>query len=371
MSSPAEAAVTWPQALAWRMRRQLLDPLSTGSAADVVRRLGAVLSTDQAAAELAVRTRLATSAASDLADALANGDVIEVFAYRGARHYLSADEGGIYLTLRTAGRQWELASWVEHYRLAAADWPDFRAAVREALTDRPLTAAELGDALGRTTAYRHLEPIFHEGASTLIKALNWQGDVSFGPRRDGQPTLQRLDSNPAWRPVADLDEAGTRAITAYLSTYGPATPDHLHYWFGEGLSAGRKRLTTWFSQLGDRLAAIDVDGTAAYVLRDDVDDLQSTVPTDAVRLLPGHDQWVIGPGTKDVNVTPAALRDLITRKANPVVVGGIVRGTWTRIGDQATVQWLDEQSRPDAAIAQEVARLADIVGHDLRMAYAL
>lgn len=163
MSSPAEASVTWAQALAWRMGRQLLDPPSAGSAADVVRRLGAVLSTDGSLAELAVRTRLTTSNPGDLSVALADGDVIEVFAFRGAKHLLSADEGGIYLALRSAGRQWELASWVEHYRLAPSDWPEFRAAVREALGDGPLTVVELGQAVTRHPAYRHLRPVFDAG----------------------------------------------------------------------------------------------------------------------------------------------------------------------------------------------------------------
>lgn len=369
MSSTSEASVSWAQALAWRMGQQFLDSPSAGSVAEVVRRLGAVLSADDSLADLAVRTRLANSSPGDVAVSLADGEVIEVFAFRGAKHYLAADEGGIYLALRSAGRQWELASWVEHYRLTPADWPDFRAAVRAALTDGPLTVVELGRSLARQRAYRHLRPVFDAGATTLIKSLMWQGDVSFGPRRDGVPTLQRLDTNPLWRPIPDLEEAGPRAITGYLRAYGPATLDHLHYWFGEGLSAGRKRLARWFSELGDRLAAVDVDGTLAYVVRDDVEALAAAVPSDAVRLLPAHDQWAIGPGTSDAHVTPPVLRDLITRKANPVVVGGVVRGTWTRHGDELTLAWFGEGRRPDEGIRREADRLADIVGRDLRLVF--
>ena len=136
MSTPTEASVTWAQALAWRMERQLLDPVGSESVADVVRRLGAVLSMDESLAELAVRTRRTTSGAGELAAALADGEVIKAFAFRGAVHYLSPEDGGVYLALRSAGRQWELPSWVEHYRLSPADWPDFRAAVREALEGR-------------------------------------------------------------------------------------------------------------------------------------------------------------------------------------------------------------------------------------------
>ena len=263
--------------------------------------------------------------------------MIKAFAFRGSMHYLSPEDGGIYLALRSAGRQWELPSWVEYYRLTPSDWPDFRAAVREALSDGPLTIPELGDVLTRHRAYRHLKPVFDEGAGTLVKPLTWQGDMSFGPPRDGQHTFQRLDLNPRWTGVPDLDDAGPRAITAYLRTYGPATFDHIHYWLGNGLSAGRKRLNSWLSGLRDQLVAVDVEGTTAYVVREDVDSLVAARPSSAVRFLPGHDQWVMGPGTKDVHVTPQSRRDLVTRKANPVIVGGVVCGTWARKGDELTV----------------------------------
>ena len=55
MRRESEASVTWPQALAWRMERHLLDPVGGESVAGVVRRLGAVLSMDESLAELAVR----------------------------------------------------------------------------------------------------------------------------------------------------------------------------------------------------------------------------------------------------------------------------------------------------------------------------
>ena len=282
-------------------------------------------------------------------------------------HYLSAQDGGIYLALRCAGRQWELPSWVEYYRLGPDDWPDFRAAVREALSEGPLTIGELGDALTRQPAYRHLRAVFEEGAGTLIKPLTWQGDMSFGPPRDGQHTFQRLDTNPRWSGIPDLEEAGPRAVVAYLRTYGPATTDHLHYWLGNGLSAGRRRLDRWIAGLADRLVAVDVEGTTAYVLDEDVDSLASAVPSEAVRFLPGHDQWVMGPGTKDEHVTPAPLRDAMTRKANPVVVGGVVSGSWARKGDGLTVSWQGGQVKPEAAIREEAARLAGILGRDLRI----
>lgn len=271
--------MSWAQALSWRLSRHLLDPLGAEPPAGVVRRLGAVLSMDEGLAELAVRTRSMTAPPGGLAAALAAGEVIKTFAFRGAVHYLSPEEGGIYLAVRAAGRQWELRSWVEHYRLTAAQWPHFRAAVREAVADGPLTVAELGQVVARHRDYQHLRPIFEEGAGTLVKPLTWQGDVSIGPSRDGRLTLQRLDTNPRWGGIPDLDVAGPGAITAYLRTYGPATPDHVEYWLGDGLSAGRRRLVAWWGSLADRLVEVDVEGTRAYVVREHLDALVAARPS--------------------------------------------------------------------------------------------
>ena len=366
MSPSTGMSVTWAQALAWRLERQLLEPIGTESVGtesvgEVVRRLGAVLSMDESLAELAVRARRTTSTPGELARALVDGEVIKAFAFRGSMHYLSAEEGGIYLALRAAGRQWELPSWVKHYGLAPSDWPDFRAAVREALADGPLTVVELGRVLTRHRAYRHLKQVFDDGAGTLIKPLTWQGDMSLGPPRNGHHTFQRLDTNPRWKGIPDLEDAGPLAVAAYLRTYGPATADHLHYWLGGGLSAGRKNIDRWLSGLGEEVVTVDVEGTSAYVVREDVDDLARARPSPAVRFLPGHDQWVIGPGTKDEHVTPAPLRDLMTRKANPVIVGGRVCGTWARKGDDLEVTWLDAGRRPRRAIDEEADRVAGIL----------
>lgn len=216
--------------------------------------------------------------------------------------------------------------------------------------------------------YRHLRPVFDEGAGTLIKPLSWQGDLSFGTPRDGRHTFRRLDTNPCWQGVPDLDDAGRHAVRQYFRTYGPATFDHVHHWLGDGLSAGRKRINGWLAELEDRLAAVDVEGETAYVVREDVDDLLATTASPAVRLLPGHDQWVMGPGTKDVHVIPPSRRDLVTRKANLVVAGGVVSGTWRATGERVVVEWFAEAGRvPRSALAEEVERIAAILGRPRRL----
>jgi hypothetical protein len=346
------------------MRRHLLEPVGTDSVADVVRRLGAVATS---AGELAVRVRRARSRPGEVARALAEGRIIKAYAFRGAVHLLTPEDGGAYLALRASSRVWELPGWQSFYGLPPEDWPHFRKAVREALAGGPLTREELGAAVTARRRFRHLSFAF-DGADTLLKPLTWQGDMSFGPPRDGHATFQRLDTNPRWTGLPDLDEAGRQALETYFRSYGPATPRHLQYWLGEGLGAGRKRIRSWIAGFGDRFAAVEIGGETAYVLREDLDELTATTATRAVRFLPGYDQWVLGPGTADPNVVPPARRALVSRKANLVVVGGVVSGVWNVIDDRLVTSWFGEAGRPPkAALAEGAQRLATILDKPLRL----
>ena len=348
------------------MRRQLLDPVGTESVVEVVRRLGAVPAQNDDASELAIRTRRERSRKGEVARAVAEGRLVKTFAFRGATHLVTPEEGGAFLALRAASRMWELPSWQSYYGLTPADWPRFRETVREVLADGPLTREALGAAITARPRFRHLGFAFADGAGTLLKPLAWQGDMSFGPPRDGRSTFQLLDGNPRWAGIPDLDEAGTYAVESYFSAYGPATPDHLYYWLGEGLGAGRKRIKTWIADFGDRLAEVDIEEECAYVLREDLEEVASTPATTAVRLLPGYDQWVLGPGTADAHVVPPARRALVSRQANIAIVGGVVSGTWSLTGDQVHTVWFPEAGPPPReALGGEVARLATILARPL------
>ena len=127
--------------------------------------------------------------------ALRDGRLIKVFAFRGATQLVTPEDGGIYLALRAASRMWELPSWQSYYGLEPSDWPSFRAVVREALGEGPLTYKELGSAVTADARFRHLQFAFDDKAWTLLKPLMWQGDMCFGP-------TARPDNIPAdWTPI--------------------------------------------------------------------------------------------------------------------------------------------------------------------------
>ena len=362
--------VTWKQALAWRMERQLLDPVGTLPVAAVVRRLCGVQTQVASYAELAIRARRQTSRRGEVARALAEGRLIKTWAMRGTLHLLTPEDGGAYLSLLAAGRSWERPSWQKYFGMTPQLMELFRETARDALGERALTREELIAAVSKRRKLAHIADELRSGWGTLFKPLAWQGDLCFGPSSGGRVTFMRPEvASARWAGVPDPDDAAPVAVSAYLAAYGPTTPRSFGRWIASGRTPQRK-LDAWFHALGDRLAEVDVDGERAYVLAKDLHALASTRPTATVRLLPGFDQYVLGPRTEDPHVIPPKRRWSVSLQSGwiaPVVVaGGVVSGTWTVDGGTARIAWFREAGRaPRGALEAEVARFASLLDRDL------
>ena len=364
--------ITWPQALAWRMERQLLEPVGTLSTVDVVRRLCGVQAQVASSADLCVRVRRRDHTNGDVSAALASGALVKTWAMRGTLHLLPADEASVYLALLASGRSWETPAWERYFGLSAADIERLRDVVRDILDGRVLTREEVNAQIVTTPGYEHLADELKSGWGTLFKPLAWQGDIVFGPNKGTRVTFSRPEQiSPHWRPLPAADEAAPIAIANYLRAYGPATPAHVRRWLARGRVSGRQ-LKHWFAELGDSLARVEVDGEEMHVLAADVDALVDSTPSRAVRLLPGFDQWVLGPGTDDTHVIPPGRRARVSRTAGwiapLVVVGGVVSGTWALNQDRVEIQWFAELGRaPTAALGAEVERLSGLIGRPLAL----
>jgi hypothetical protein len=362
--------VTWPQALTWRMGRQLLDPVGSLPVEDVVRRLCGVQAQVASSAELAIRVRREASLAGEAARALAEGRLIKTWAMRGTLHLLTPEDGGAFLSLMASGRSWELPSWQRYFGMPVDHWDDLRRVVREALSPGPLTRENLVTAILAEPRLDHLGEELRSGWGTLLKPLAWQGDLCFGPSRGNRVTFMRPDlASSRWAGVPEPEVAAPIAIVAYLGAYGPATATNFRNWLSRG-RIGARTLRAWFAELGDRLAEVDVDGVRAYVLAEHADELASTQPGATVRLLPGFDQYVLGPGTDDGHVVASLRRTTVSKQSGwiaPVVVaGGAVTGTWALDGNRVRVAWFEEAGRPpQKALEAEVARLSAILDRDL------
>lgn len=363
--------ITWPQALSWRMRRQLLEPVGNLPVAAVVRRLCGVQAQVASSAELAIRVRRQASRPGEVGRALADGRLIKTWAMRGALHLLTPEEGGAFLSLIAAQRSWELPSWQRYFGMTSKRWDTLRVAVGEALDGPPLTREELVAAIVAKRALGHLGEELRSGWGTLFKPLAWQGELCYGPSQGTRVTFTRPDlASRRWAGVPEPEEAAPIAIRAYLAAYGPATTGNLRNWLARG-RIGARDLRSWFDSLGDQLTEVHVDGEPAWVLAEDLDELASATPTKAVRLLGGFDQYVLGPGTNDVNVVAAQRRSAVSRQSgwiSPVVVaGGVVSGTWSLDADRVQVAWFPEAGKaPRRALAADVKRLSSILDRDLK-----
>jgi hypothetical protein len=245
--------------------------------------------------------------------------------------------------------------------------------VRDALDGAVLSREELVAVVARARGLAHVADGLRSGWGTLLKPLAWQGDLCFGASRGTRVTFTRPEAaSRQWTGVPDPDEAAPLAMRAYFATYGPATVEAFGDWLAGGWF-GKRKLRAWFSELGEAVTEVDVGGDRAFVLTEDLDELAATRPTAAVRLLPGFDQYVLGPGTGDARVVPSTHRGDVSKQSGwiaPVVVrGGVVCGTWELDRDRVRVAWFAESGRlPRSALRAEVGRLAGILGRDLAIA---
>ena len=291
---------------------------------------------------------------------------------RGTLHLLTPEDAGACLSLLASSRAWERPAWQRYFGMDPATMERFREVVREALDGQALTREELIAVVVTKRGMDHLAERLRSGWGTLFKPVAWQGDLCYGPQSGNRVTFMRPDqASKRWAGVPDPAIAGPAALFAYLSGYGPGTVNAFRNWLSRGLVPPR-RIREWIEELGDRLAAVDLEGETAWLPADHLEELMATRPSKAIRLLGGFDQWVLGPGTDDGHVTAPDRRTAVSRTAGwiaPVaVIGGRVAGTWEEDDGAVRVAWFREAGAPPRTkLNAEVKRLAAILDRPLRL----
>ncbi len=359
--------------LAWRMRRQFLDRPEGTSATLIVGRLCGIQAQVASCAEQAVAARQPRPERGAVDEAVSKRQIVKTWAMRGTLHLLDANDAADYLSLLAAARTWEKPSWQRTFA-TATQVSAIAAAAQEALAGRVLTRERLTAEVVRHTGDASIVGELGSGWGAVLKPLAWQGYLINGPSEGGRVTF----TSPAtwldgWKGLPEPDEAATRVIPAYLAAFGPASMDAFDQWLIRGLSK-RASLRRWFTTLVDagELADVEVDGEPAYARAADVDDMAASKPNAEVRLLPGFDQYVLGPGTRAAQIVDASRRSRISKSAgwiSPVVlVGGRVGGTWQATATSLDVVLFHEAGRvPRPAIDAEAERIGSFLGRRLHV----
>lgn len=296
---------------------------------EAVRRLTAAQAQDYPGALTSIALRTEEASRKAVEAALNAGAVVRSWPMRGTLHFVVADDLAWMLELM-AGRVIAGAG-SRRARLELGDETIERArhtAIGTLAGGGQLRRSELlatwEQAGIATTGQRG----YH-----LIGHLAQTGTLCFGPVRDGEQALVRLDE---WVPEPrqpSREEALGELALRYFRGHGPATVKDFARWTKLTVTDARAGLAT----AQPELERLDVDGTSYFMDPDTPERLESyRSSARGVFLLPGFDEYILGYADRSA-VVPDAYADQLVPGNNgmfraTVVSSGQVVGTWKRSG---------------------------------------
>jgi hypothetical protein len=287
------------------------------TAADAVRRLGAVQAQDYPGALASVALRTASRLRKDVEAALDAGEVVRSWPMRGTLHLVAADDLRWFLdtvgarALAGVGKRWA------GLELDEAQAERARQLVLEALTVRGRASrAELLAAIGEGGVAVTGQRGYH-----LLWYLSQTGTLCLGPTDGaGEQLFVLLDDWVRGGRRLDRDEALAELALRYFTGHGPATVADLVRWAGSTVRDVRAGV----AEVRDRLAAVTIDGTEYLMDPASPDRLAAArAEAEGVLLLPGFDEFVLGYGDRTA-VVPAELATRIVPGNNGVFRATVV-----------------------------------------------
>lgn len=325
----APVRLSWDQAIAWRLGRQrLLEP--RGDVVRLVGELGGVQAQVASGAEHVVAVRSGATP-GDVGDLLWRWRaLVKTWAMRGTLHLLPSSEYPVWVAALRA-REWRITpGWERYHGVSAGELNAITKVIPEALGEDPVTREQLADRVVELLGLPALGEALRSGWAAVLKpAANW-GLLCQGPPAENAITFVDPARWLGWDGRAPEPVEAIRAVLMrFLDAYGPATAGDFARWFGVTPKAGKEVLAAH----ADELAAVDVEGLAAWMTTGGATAAAVTGAPEGVILLPGFDPYVIAPISHRDHVIPAGHVSDVSRSAgwiSPVVViDGRIAGTWS------------------------------------------
>jgi winged helix DNA-binding protein len=356
--------LTWPQVLAFRLRRHLLEERAArGDLLAVASRTCGLHAQVMSSADLAAWARIDGLDSGDVRAALwRERTLVKTWGMRWTLHLFSTADFPVYLAAFRAFGHFRRERWLTSYGITADDMNALLESFQATLTGDGLTREQLADAVAQQSGRPYLRDKLLGGWGTLLKPGAYQGYLVFGPSSGQNVTFVSPRDWLGEVPTLDTDDARLETVRRYLYAYGPATPGDFGSWWGATRADARKLFRT----LGDELIPVSVEGWDAWGLRADANVLQATRPSAAVRLLPGFDPYTVSLRREREAALPAERKGRVFSQQgwiSPVVLaGGYVVGVWNYTVKQGhltvTVEPFALLSRAIRdGIEQEAARL--------------
>jgi hypothetical protein len=308
-----------------RMAAQRLIGPRCATPTEAVGWLTAVQGQDLPGALTSVALRTDGGTRADVVAALDAGEVVRSWPMRGTLHLTAAGDLPWMLELLSAKALAGAAGRRAIVGLTDADVGLARDVALAALTGgRRLGRAALIAALAAGGVPTEGQRGYH-----LLWWLSQTGLTCMGPMDDGEQQFVLLDE---WVPGPrrlERDEALGELALRFFAGHGPATVKDLVRWAGVLVRDVKAGLAV----VGDRLEQLDVDGTPHWMDPLTPERLAAArTEADAVHLLPGFDELVLGYADRSCTV-PAEFAQRIVPGNNGMfrataVHGGTVVGVW-------------------------------------------
>jgi DNA glycosylase AlkZ-like len=372
------ARLGWAQVMAWRTARHHLDERVPAKAMlDVVAEIAGVHAQVMSSAELTLAARVEGLGPDDVRRALwQERSLVKTWAMRGTLHLLPAAELPLWQAALSTRRNWETGAWHRAF-VSRQELERLNDAVAQALDGRLLTREELAARVGKLTGSEELADKLRESWGALLKPAAALGRLCFAPNQGQQVRFTRPDTWLGGWADHDPEEAMAEVTRRFLAASGPVTREDFARWWGIPSPARGARL---LEALGEQVARVEVEGTAAYVLAADLPGLAEAGGSRAVRLLPAFDQYVITATLKAEHLMPGPFKARVYRPQgwlSPVLlVGGRMDGTWRQEANgRRLLVTIEPFTGPPPAWARRAAeaeaeRLAALTGGRLELTWA-
>jgi hypothetical protein len=371
--------LTWKQAAAWRARRHHLERRApAGRMLAVASRLCGLHAQVLSCAELQVWARVEGLDRGAVRRALwEDRTLVKTWAMRGTLHLLPSEELPLWHGGLAMNPRWlRPALWKRAFGITLEELDRFTEAVGVALDGRVLTREELIREVARITGAESPRYAMNSWG-VILRPAAFTGRLCFGPAVGQRVRFTRPDFwlGAAYRPPMDGDAAAAEVTRRYLAAYGPATANDMAKWWGGGGIAGARR---WIAAIGAEAAAVEVEGTPAWMLASDARRVRDGGVGASVRLLPGFDPYVVAASPHAACLLPGDFRARVYRPQgwiSPVLlVDGQMRGVWrheikgSRV--EVTVEpFVKVPARVRRAAEEEAERLAGFLGGKLNLAW--
>lgn len=317
-----------------RLHHQLIAATRSGQPAEpagpvgVVRWLGAVQAQDYLGSLWALGLRLRRASEAAVERAVADGEIIRTWPFRGTLHYAAAEDVRWMLGL-SAGRTIKRAA--SRYRQLGLDEATFAKSGRvlaRALRDgKQLTRHELAAALNRAGVATDGQRLIH-----ILNRSSLEGLTCYAARRGRQFTFALLDE---WAPATKRlgrEESLAELAARYFESRGPATLRDFVWWSGLTGADARAGLET----AKPRLAREVIDGQTYWLSPSAPGAKQDESPT--AYLLPAYDEYTVAYKDRGAMLPPSSAGRAGAGLLNPVVViDGEAVGNWKRALKKETV----------------------------------